>query len=64
MVPLAARLMTDLLVGRMTEKAAAKMVGEMREAQKQYFKTRTQSALKVAKELEKEVDAWVKSVQP
>lgn len=36
-----------------------KLVKEMREAQKLYFRTRTGSALELSKRLEKEVDAKI-----
>ena len=39
------------------------LVGDMRAAQKRYFKERTQSALYESKRLEKEVDEWLKYMQ-
>ena len=36
------------------------LVFKMRQAQKNYFKLRTQSALIASKQLEKEVDEWIK----
>nr|DAH77923.1 MAG TPA: hypothetical protein [Caudoviricetes sp.] len=38
------------------------LVSEMRNKQKEYFKTRTQSALKESKALEKRVDGEIKRV--
>jgi hypothetical protein len=37
------------------------LVFEMRKGQKNYFKLRTQSALIASKQLEKEVDEWIKT---
>ena len=40
-------------------KSFVQLVAAMRQAQKRYFKERTQSALKEAKQLEREVDAQI-----
>ena len=40
------------------------LVARMREAQKKYFKDRTQSALATSKQLERQVDAWLTAKAP
>lgn len=40
--------------------AFARLVSEMRTAQKEYFRTRSRSALDACKQLEKQVDAALK----
>lgn len=39
------------------------LVADMRKAQKDYFRTRSQGALQSAKQLEKQVDEHIKKVQ-
>jgi hypothetical protein len=46
----------------MTAKELARLVYNMRRAQKQYFKTRGSDALEESKRLEKEVDSKVKEI--
>ena len=46
----------------MTPKAFFDLVSRLREAQKEYFKTRSSAALKVSKKLEKELDEEISRV--
>jgi len=48
----------------MTESEFIKLVTEMRQAQKEYFRTRKKGALIHAKELEIKVDGYLKTHNP
>lgn len=45
----------------MTHNQFLELVREMRFNQKQYFKTRSQTHLRKAQELERQVDSWLRS---
>lgn len=47
----------------MTQSQFEQLVRDMRQAQKEYFRYRSQDALKRSKELEKQVDEWLFVVQ-
>lgn len=47
----------------MTESEFITLVSRMREAQKLYFKTRTQTALQESRQLEKEVDQEIERIK-